>query len=105
MALEAWRPWLIPASQGPSETLRPEDCTGPLFRGLRPLRAQQGQAHITQRVLGDGTGAGLPQVSARHTPWALVSCPDARPGQGNKERTRPAVGAQRGGPSPVSPAG
>ena len=110
VAPEAWRLWLVPASQGPPETLRPEDCTGPLFRGLRPPQSPAGpgtQHSVSAGGLDRGWAApGQRQAHTQPCPWAPVSCPDAHLGRGNKERARPAVGATAGRPlTPRPPAG
>lgn len=86
VALEAWRPWLILASQGPSETLRPEDCTGPLFRGLRPPQGPAGPGtHHSASAGGWDRGRAAPGQRQAHTalplgPGFLPRCPP-RPGE------------------------
>ena len=107
VAPEAWRLWLVPASQGPPETLGPEDCIGPLFRGLRPPQGPAGPGTQHSASAGGWTGAGLPRVSIRHThsPAPEPRFPAPMPARAGGIRNRPdrQWEPQWGGPSPRVP--
>ena len=107
---EASRPWLVPASQGPPETLGPEDCVGPLFRGLRPPQgpARPGPQHPASAGGGVGmdrgpAAPGRLQVLTQPSPGPRFPAPKTARAEGTRNGLGRQWGPQRGGPSPRAP--